>query len=176
MFQDALQRATVQTGESLDALSRETPILVVFLRHCGCPFTREAVADLRAQQEQIRQTGARLVLVHMSEETKAGPLFQQGGLGEVLRISDPTQDLYRAFELKRGSYWQVAGPRVWWRGLKAVLSGHGFGAPDADVAQLPGAFLIHEGKILKAFRANSSSDRPLYGELAQCPLTRDDSQ
>jgi len=174
-LREILIESKTQTGESLDELSRRSPVLVVFLRHTGCPFTREALADLAAQRAAIETVGARLVLVHMVDEAKAKTLFEQRGMGDVLRISDPGQQLYQAFELRRGSMWEVAGPGMWWRGIKTVFSGHGFGVPEGDVLQLPGAFLLQDGQIIKAYRHQSSSDRPDYSELAQCPLSQGES-
>lgn len=167
---EILKSARTQFGESLDTLSRQGPVLVVFLRHAGCPFTREAITDLSRQQQSIGAAGAKLVFVHMLDELTAKPLFEQRGMSDVSRISDPEQKLYQAFELQRGSMWQVAGPGIWWRALKTILSGNVFGAPAGDIRQLPGAFLVQDGRILKAFRGLTSSDRPDYGELAQCPL------
>ncbi|MDB5390763.1 MAG: alkyl hydroperoxide reductase/Thiol specific antioxidant/Mal allergen [Planctomycetaceae bacterium] len=171
-LQAALLEAKTQSGISLDELSRRSPVLVVFLRHAGCPFTREAISELAAQQKSIAIAGTVLVFVHMLEESAAAPLFELRGMGDVLRISDPTQKLYQAFELRRGSVWQVAGPGTWWRGLKTVLSGNGFGVPAGDILQLPGAFLLQDGRIVKAFRHKTSSDRPNYQELARCPLSQ----
>ena len=107
------------------------------------------------------------MLVHLSAECEAGAFFARYGLADVARFSDPEQKLYRAFGLARGSWWQVLGPKVIWRGfVAAIVRRHGFGRPQADVRQMPGAFLLREGAIVRAFRHESSADRPDYCELA----------
>ena len=50
--------------------------------------------------------------------------------------------------------------------VAAVLKGHGFGWPKSDPLQLPGAFLLRDGVIVRAFRHATSADRPDYCELA----------
>ena len=52
-----LAGALTSTGASLAELSRQQPILVVFLRHAGCTFCREALADLATQRAAIEKTG-----------------------------------------------------------------------------------------------------------------------
>lgn len=165
---EVLQSARTQTGESLGELSGKSPVLVVFLRHCGCTFAREALADISAQRAAITAAGTAIVVVHMQTDDEARDLFSRYGLSDVLRISDPQQTLYQAFEVARGSLWQVAGPGMWWRAVGSLLKGHLIGVPNADVFQLPGAFLIHNGQIINAFRGKNSSDRPDYTQLAQC--------
>lgn len=166
---DPIESAQTQTGESLGALSRKSPVLVVFLRHCGCTFARQALGDVAARRAAITAAGTNIVVVHMHTAAAADTLFAKYGLADVLRISDPQQTFYQAFELHRGTLWQVAGPVNWWRALTSVLSGHLAGIPTADVFQLPGAFLIHNGQIVNAFRGKNSSDKPNYSDLATCP-------
>ena len=160
-----LEQAVDQQGTSLAELSRRSPVLVVFLRHAGCTFCRQALADLQSRREKIAAHGTGIVLVHMDTEANAAKLFASYGLDDVPRIADPEQKLYAAFDLARGSAWQVMGPANWWRGLWATL-GNGFGVPVGDVFQMPGAFLVHNGKVLRAFRHEASADRPDYVELA----------
>ncbi len=162
---ELLDSVRTQTGESLGELSRKSPVLVVLLRHCGCTFAREALADVAVRRAAITATGTNIVVVHMQSDSEANELFTRYGLADVLRISDPQQTLYQAFEVARGTMWQVAGPGMWWRAIGSLLKGHLPGIPNSDVFQLPGAFLIHNGQIVNAFRGKKSSDRPDYVEL-----------
>jgi peroxiredoxin len=171
---DVLASATTQSGENLADLSRRAPALVVFLRHAGCPFCRQALADLAEKRAAISAAGAQIVLVHMQADPDAAGLFVRYGLDDLARISDPGQRLYRAFQLPRGSLAQVTGPRVWGAGLKSLLSGNLPGIPAADVLQMPGVFLVHEGHVLRSFRNATSADRPDYVELATCELNTND--
>ena len=44
-------------GATLEQLSADSPTLVVFLRHAGCMFCREALSDLSRQRAAIEPTG-----------------------------------------------------------------------------------------------------------------------
>jgi peroxiredoxin len=163
----ALDRFKDQSGKSLRELSDERPCLVVFLRHAGCTFCREAVTDLVRDRDKIVASGSGIVLVHMMNEAAAAPFFAKYGAGDWPRISDPDQTLYDTFEIPNGSFSQLLGPRNWWWGAKALFGkGHGVGWPVGNVRRLPGSFLLHHGRVLKAFRGEASSDRPDYCEIA----------
>ncbi len=157
-------------GHSLLQLSMEKPQLVVFLRHSGCTFCRQALADLARHQHEFRQLGVELVLVHQGDPDLAAKWFTEYGLGDASQISDPQTKLYQAFELKKASVFDMLKPSVWWNGLRAaIFQGHWFGKIVGDVFQMPGVFLLDRGKVVRAFRHKLASDRPNYVELA-CPI------
>lgn len=163
---EAMERAMTSAGKTLADLSRERPTLVVFLRHSGCTFCREAMSDLRRRRESIESRGVGLALVTMSDEQGAREAAEAYGLGDVPRVSDPDRYLYAAFALRRGTLLQLFGPRVFLRGVAATLRGHFVGALDGDGFQMPGAFLIDDGEIVAAHRHALASDRPDYEQLA----------
>ena len=160
-----------QKGNTLRALTDQRPQLVVFLRHFGCTFCRETLADLVDRRHDIQAHGLGIVLIHMASEEEAAPFMEHYGLDDVPRISDPSQQLYRAARLNRGSLMQLFGPKVWLRGLfGGRLREHGIGRFLGDGFQMPGAFVIHHGEVLYAFRHRSAADRPDYLELARCGI------
>lgn len=168
-WQEALRETHSHRGATLEQLSTESPTLVVFLRHTGCVFCREALADLSRQRTALRAAGTTLALVHMSEPLSATLRFERYGLGDIHRYSDPERVLYRAFGLERGSLRQLFGPPVWWRILGAtVLGGHWFGRSEGDGFQLPGVFLLDHGQVMAEHRAATAADRPDYLEIARC--------
>ncbi|MEO8028220.1 MAG: SelL-related redox protein [Bryobacteraceae bacterium] len=159
-------RAKSQFGVSLVEMSQESPVMLVFLRHFGCTFCREALADLAEQRKEIAETGTQLAIVHMGNEEQAAEFFALYGIDDVPRISDPKCALYRAFGLSRGSARALFGPKVWWRGMRAgVVDGHGVGGQVGDGFQMPGVFLIFHGEVLRTFRHDSAADRPDYVAL-----------
>lgn len=164
-----LEATQTNQGTTLGELSRRRPTLVVFLRHTGCTFCRQALADLRLRRRFIQEQGTQLVLVHLGSEEQAAEFFPRYELGEVPRISDPQGALYRAFGLARGTWRQLLGWRVWWRGLIAALvERHGWGGLKGDGRQMPGVFLISQGRIVRGYRHATSADRPDYVALARC--------
>ena len=156
------------TGERLDDLANSAPQLVLFLRHAGCTFCREALSDLSQQRKRIEESGWGIVIVHLGRESEEDKrFFQQYGLDDLPRFSDPACRLYRQFGLDLGGFSQLFGLRVWLRGLIAgVLNGHGIGAARGNSFQMPGVYLYHRGQILGGYRHNTASDRPDYLALA----------
>ena len=166
-FPELLAAARSQAGDDLLSLSRRGPLLVTFLRHLGCTFCREALAALGARRAAIESDGTRLAFVHMTTEDRARPLFERYGLGDAARVADPGQDLYRAFGLERGGLMQLAGPGVVFRGIGGLLRGHGLGRVAGDPLQLPGVFLLRDGRVVRAYRHATAADRPDYEDLAR---------
>ncbi len=166
-----LKSAVTNTGASLEELSRAKPLLVVFLRHAGCPFCREALAEISRQRQEIESAGTGIALVHMFSEDQAAAYFSKYGLQDIPRISDPDRLLYQQFGVPRGSHAQVAGPKVWWRGLKTtIFKRHGVGQIIGDVLQMPGAFVVFQGEIVRTFHYETSADKPDYAQFATCEL------
>jgi len=166
-----LDETMTTQGNSLAELSRQQPVLVVFLRHSGCSFCREALADLSTGRENIEKNGTKLVLVHMGTAASFAAFTTSYGLGDVPAISDPERRLYRGLGLRRGKVSQLLGLSVWWRGLKSFLAGHRPGALEGDGTQMPGVFLIHQGRVISRFIHANAAVRPDYAALAQLPVT-----
>lgn len=164
-------RTRTSHGNTLDRMSRQGPVLLVFLRHLGCTFCREALDDLARQKRAIEQTGTSIVLVHMAEEQTGAKCLSEFGLCGLAHISDPAQQLYRGFGLKRGTLSQLFGPRVVLRGL-GLLPKYGVGRTLGDKFQMPGVFLLCHGEVVRSYRHKSVADRPAYFNFAtgQDPL------
>jgi len=166
-------RRADNTGETIEEISRPDPALLLFLRHSGCTFCREALHDLQRRRDRLESEGVRLAVVHMGEPETGDTrdFFSRYGLDDIPRFSDPDRVLYRAFELRRGSAGQLFGWKVWRRGVGAALRGHGIGPLQGDGFQMPGAFVIRDGRIVDSYRHRSAADRPDYEALAclTCP-------
>ena len=166
-FPEILASARTATGDNLLTMSRRGPVLLTFLRHLGCTFCREALADLGARRTAIESEGTRVAFVHMGTDEQARPLFERYGLDDAPRVSDPERTLYRAVGLERGHLLQLFGPHVLARGIGGLLRGHGVGRTVGDGWQLPGVFLVRDGRLVRAFRHETAADLPDYEELAR---------
>ena len=169
-FRTALSAAVATDGRSLAEHGRPGPALVLFVRHLGCTFCREAAADLAAERSGIEARGAAIVIVHPATEEQARPFFARYGLDDIPRVADPDAELYRAFELRRGTLGQLFGPTVWWRGAVALVRGHGVGRLQGDGFQMPGAFVLRDGRIVAAYRHTTAADRPSCAALVDQAL------
>jgi peroxiredoxin len=159
-----------QDGQTFAALLEEPAVLLVFLRHFGCNFCREAVADIAEKRAAIEATGSRLAFVHLGTEERAKKYFAPYKLTDVPRFADPEGRLYQAFGLVRIQWWEIFRWRALRRSLEALLhSGHFIGVPAGDIQRMPGVFLVRRGEIRNAFRHKVVSDRPDYVALAAAP-------
>ena len=166
---EALALARTQTGQSIAELSAEKPVLLVFLRHAGCTFCREALSDLARDRTRIEAAGNQVALVHMGSPESFATFAASYGLDSLPAVSDPDRVLYRALGLRRGTLGQLLGWRVWLRGARAFFAGHGIGALEGDGLQMPGAFLVHKGRVTACHRHETAADRPDYPGLCTLP-------
>jgi peroxiredoxin len=169
-----LETLRTNSGETVAEMSRRGPVLMAFLRHSGCPFCKEAAADLAREKAMLETLGIRLALVHMGDDRAGEQFLASFGLTETPRISDPERTLYRAFKLRRGRLAQLFGFSVWRRAIEAASRGHLPGLLKGDGFQMPGLFLIRNGRILRAFTYETAADRPDYSEFV-CGLTTGDA-
>jgi hypothetical protein len=161
--------STIVFPEKFDLLNQPGRRLLVFLRHSGCPFCKQALADVKAAREKIEQNGAEIVLVHMmTDPDEARSFFSRYGLDDVASLADPGQELYELLGIERGKVSQYVGPRVWLQGAVCTLiQGHLPGKPQGDVSQLGGVVLLENGEVLKKQLCKTSADRPDYVELSR---------
>lgn len=152
-------RARTEDGQTLDELSRENPVLLVFLRHAGCPFCREALSDLARQRRRIERMGIQIVLVHMGSSEQGREMAARYRLDDLSRVSDPHQTIYRGFGLARGNMRELYGPGVIWRGWQVLWKGYRVGRFIGDIRQMPGLFLLFHGEVLRSFRHQTIAER-----------------
>lgn len=164
---ELLAHFPANTGQSLLELSRDTPLLVVFLRHLGCLFCREALDDLARQRPGLEASGIRIALVHQGGDKEAQQLFAGFGMDDLPRISDPARELYGAFGLRPALWRERFGPRTLLHALGTLLLGwhmqwriHG-GTRD----QSPGLFLLYDGKVVMNFKQEFSGQRADLGSV-----------
>lgn len=127
---------------------------------------------MKARRKAIEATGTQVAFIHMGEESEAAPFFERWGDSEIARFSDPQARLYRDFGLRRASLGEIFNLTVWKRGFEAALGGgFGFGRPVGDPLQMPGAFLVDKGRVVREHRHVTPADRPNYESLAVCDIS-----
>src|SRR3984885_9210003 len=119
---------TSQNGQSLAELASR-PLFLVFLRHFGCTFCREAVDTISKERQAIEAGGSRLAFVHLGTEEKAQWFFKPYGLLDVPRFRDPEEALYQAFGLLRGVWRQYLNSESILRMVLAWSHGNFTGMP-----------------------------------------------
>lgn len=167
---ETLQSVSTQQGASIYDKSQAKSVLLVFLRHFGCVFCKEALKDLSKKRANLSSRNVELVFVHMSDDETAQQYFSKYNLTGVDSISDPSCRLYEQFGLVKGSVSQLFGLKNWVRGFEVVVKdptiisvkqvGDGF--------QMPGVFLIKDGEVKESFVHTSAADRPDYDSIVDC--------
>lgn len=164
------QMMVVNSDDNLYSLSQQKPIMLVFLRHFGCVFCKEALDDLAERKDQIEKKGIALVFVHMSENDIAEKYFEQYNLQGVGHVSDPFCNYYAAFGITKGTFSQLYGLRTWIRGFAAKREGgHELELAKqlGDSTQMPGIFVLKNGAIKDRFIHKLPSDRPDYQKILE---------
>ena len=166
---ELLEGMVTNTGQNLKVLSDDKPVMLIFLRHFGCTFCREALSDISKKRVEILDRGTEIVFVHMSPFSVAEKYFKRYQLEDSIHISDPECTYYQQFGLTKGNFNQLFGLHSWIRGFSVgVLNGHGVGGQIGDGFQMPGVFIIHQERIMDSYIHKLSSDRPDYVELLNC--------
>lgn len=166
----ALDQLRDVQGRTLRALTDDRQTLLVLLRHSGCTFCKQTLSDLARQQADIERAGVGLAVVGMTASSEGlRSLGERYGVTSACWFADPDRLLYRALGLERGSFLQLFGPRVWFAGVLAASRGHGIGKLEGDGFQMPGAFVLHRGQVVRSHRHATAADRPDLRELA-CPI------
>ncbi len=170
-FKRALSAFPSSQGKTLSELSEERPVLVVFLRHGGCPFCRQVLSQLQTLSEKIAQQNLQLAIVHMMDQEQAETLLARYELKNVQSFSDPNRKLYELFQVKKGNLSEIMGPSIWWSGFKTtILSGNLPGIPGKDIQQLGAALILDKEIIVASHFSQNSADLPDWNQLLSCEI------
>ncbi len=164
---EILEEMVTNKGQTLLSLSNEKPILLIFLRHFGCVFCKEALSDLAEMRTSIEAKGVELVFVHMAKNALADRYFEEFDLKGALHISDPNKMYYIDFGLRKGNFSQLYGLSTWLRGFSADVKQFELErSPQlGDSTQMPGIFSIKNGTITGEYIHKKASDKPNYEQL-----------
>ena len=150
-------------GRNIGDMAAESPLLIVFLRHFGCPFCKESLLQLADYRKELEARGMTIVLVYMVNEHIAKEYLSSYGLDDLPQVSDPEEIFYKRCQLRRGSFSQLFGLKVWSRWIELGFKKKLFNTkPEGDVAQMPGIFLLNQGRVVQQFIHQSVADTPDY--------------
>ena len=156
-------------GFDLAEMARQNPVFLVFLRHFGCIFCKEALYDIHKIQDYLLENSVVTVFVHMDTAERAETYFEDFKLKKVQHISDPACHLYHQFGLKKGKISQLYGLKTWIRGFEAKKKGLQYSLnKEGDSMQMPGIFILCDGKVKDRYLHNTISDQPDYIKLIEC--------
>lgn len=158
-----------ESGRTLLDLVDERPLLLVFLRHFGCTFCRQAIDDVSQVRGKLAERGVQVAFVHLGSPERAKPYFDYYKLSDVERVSDPDASLYRnpVFALARVNLLHMIRPAVWIGWLRGAVFKYKIGLLKEDIQQMPGVFFLKDRAIATVFRHRTIADRPNYLGLAR---------
>jgi hypothetical protein len=142
--------------------------LLVFLRHFGCSFCRQAISDVADLRTELARRGVRPVFVHLGPPELAKVYFDYYGLSDVERVNDPDAVVYQlpVFALgQKNPLLQALNPVVWAGWLKGAIFKHGIGKIQGNGRQMPGLFYLKDRKIVRRFIYKTIADEPDYLKL-----------
>lgn len=141
------------------------PQLLVFVRHFGCIFCREMVADLRKATRKNPQYPA--VTLFYQGTIEEGRRFFRNLWPGVPAVADKPKYFYNAFGLNRGGTREMFGPKVWACGVRAAAKGYFIGKPVGDPWVMPGLFLVQGREIRWQYDFAHAGDHPNFSRLPQ---------
>ncbi|KAG7290666.1 hypothetical protein NEMBOFW57_000669 [Staphylotrichum longicolle] len=112
-----------QVGDPAPTLGKDVhfpsdkPVMVVFLRHCGCPFAEKTFKLLTDLSNHHPELHCVAVSQSTQEETDKW-IVQVGGEWEVQMVIDPQRELYHAWGLGVSSTWYAVNPVALWHAWK----------------------------------------------------------
>ena len=119
-------------------------------------------------KSEFDRRGVSVVIISFAEPSRLAP-YQEQHRWPFTILADPQREVYRAFELKRFSWFRVFSPPV----LKLYFKLRRRGLTQEpyrgeDIYQSGGDFLLDSaGKVLYAYRGRSPADRPTPEKLLQ---------
>lgn len=120
---------------------------------------------MRDRYEEVRATGFDVVAIGMGRVDMADHFRKEFDIPFRLLV-DHRRETYRALDIKRGTWWDVLGPHMWWDFTKRMLKGQGPKGVQADPLQLGGVAVIEtDGTIRKIHRASDPADNLPIDEL-----------
>ncbi len=141
-------------------------VLLVFLRHFGCTFCRQTVAQIKEIEPQLKNRGVDIIVFVFHGALEDAHDFFEKRWPSVTAIHDPDLLYYQKFGVVRGTARQLLGPRAMMAGLKGLLKGYGIGRPKSDPFLMPGFFLLKGDVILKEFRPSHAGEMPTIEQLS----------
>ena len=160
----SVRGVNLMPGSLRDQLGEETTLLV-FLRHFGCGFCRETIAELRARAEDAADFPP--VLFFFQGSPMEGRAFLRRYWPSVRAVSDPELRFYEAFGVRRGRVLELFGPGVWSARRRAIEAGHRNGDRSGDIWRMPGVFLVRKEAVLWAHEFRHAGDLPDFASIPE---------
>jgi len=136
------------------------PTILVLLRHLGCLFCQDHLAQLRAHADEVEAAGGQIAVISFAAPQHVDR-FARALDHPYLWLSDPARVSYRAFRVGRGGALNPFSNTDLWQNFLSTLRGRPWLPQQPDIWQLGADFVFDaDGVLTMAHRCRSSHDRP----------------
>jgi hypothetical protein len=123
---------------------------------------------VQALETEFNRRGVSIIVISFAEATQLR-LYQKYHDWRFAVLADPKRIAYKAFNLRRLSWWRVFSPvtlKLYWKLLRQGKRRQDYGKD--DIQQAGGDFLVDRaGNVFFAHRSREPSDRPTAEKLLQ---------
>lgn len=137
----------------------QRPVVLALVRHFGCLFCKQQVAELAKEAVRIHALGAELVVLGNGGAEHVRWFREDFGI-ETPVFSDTTGQAYRAVGAKRG-FFSGANPATMLASLRAFAKGYRQSGTRGDRYQQGGVFVIMpDGSMPFRYLSRYAGDHP----------------
>lgn len=123
------------------------------------------VTQLRDRYKEISETGTGLVAIGMGRPDMAAHFREEFDIPFRLLV-DQQRQTYPLLDIKRGTWWDVAGPHMWADFAKRLLRGQVTQGVKGDPLQMGGLAVIEPGgHISKVHKSEDPKDNLSIDQL-----------
>jgi len=138
--------------------------VVVWLRHFGCVYCREQVAEMRDAAADIQRLGASLIFVGNGGPRHA-KAFRAHFAPDSLVLTDPKLTSYRAIGARQGLL-KTLGPQTWGSALRAWRRGARQSAVQGHPFQQGGVLVMAPGdRVAYEYLSRAAGDHPAVADV-----------
>ncbi|KAH9900552.1 hypothetical protein F4778DRAFT_739449 [Xylariomycetidae sp. FL2044] len=140
-------------------LPSDKPTIIVFLRHCGCPFA-EKVFKRMTRLSTAHEDVHFIAVSHSSPEATERWVVQVGGNWNVQVVVDYERELYAQWGLGISNTWHVLSPLTLYKTLQLGKSENIWNRPteSGNRWQKSGAFALTADGIVRWAKVAASAD------------------
>jgi peroxiredoxin len=153
-----LKLETTEGAVELRDRWRDGPLVVMFMRHFGCPFCREHLMRMGKALPRFQASGAQMVAI-FQYGAEATEQFCDSRKLPFDCLGDPLREGFNEVSLGRGKRKQLLSWKIAKGYVRNASQGNvGVGAHGGDYALMPGTFVVGADGRLRFSHYNASSD------------------
>lgn len=120
---------------------------------------------MRQREDELNELGVKVVIVTFENDAMAQAYREQTQLEWPILI-DAARDVYSAYGMERGGWWDILGPSAWWAYAKLLWNGRKLEKSGSDIRQLGGDVLVDpQGIVRLHYVGRGPADRPPVEDL-----------